>query len=77
MSGEVSLFLAKDEYDLICSVAEASASDESPGVSEETVLRALIRMLERLDVDLFGVRTEDQLLDCFRDAMQSDFGPLS
>ncbi len=67
-SRNTSLYLTEKEYSFVTSIAEHSASDRAPGISKGAILRALIRLVQHLDVDMSGVRTEDQLLQRLEDA---------
>lgn len=69
-SRNTSLYLTEKEYSFVTSIAEHSASDRAPGISKGAILRALIRLVQHLDVDMSGVRTEDQLLQRLEDAVK-------
>ncbi len=66
----ISLDLTDTEYLFIADVARQCASEGTCAseVSEHTVLRAMIRLLQNLEVDVCNVRTEEQLLDRLRNA---------
>lgn len=69
-SRNTSLYLTEKEYSFITSIAEHSASNEDPGISRGAILRTLIRLVQHLDVDMSGVKTEDQLLQRLEDAVK-------
>jgi hypothetical protein len=47
-----------------------SVCDGGSGISKSAILRALIRLLQQLDVDVAGVCTEDQLLERLKNSIQ-------
>ncbi len=67
-SRNTSLYLTEKEYSLVASIAEHSVSDGNPGISKGAILRTLIRLIQHLDVDVSGVKTEDQLLQRLEEA---------
>lgn len=69
-SRNTSLYLTRKEYSFVTSIAEHSASDRDPGISKSAILRTLIRLVQHLDVDMSGVKTEDQLLQRLEDALK-------
>jgi hypothetical protein len=69
-SRNTSLYLTKKEYSFILNIAEQSAVDGSPGVSKGAILRTLVQLLRHLEVDMSGVKTEDQLLQRLEDAVE-------
>lgn len=69
-SRNTSLYLTEKEYSFVTNIAEHSTSDRNPGISKGAILRTLIRLVEHLDVDVSGVKTEDQLLQRLEDAVK-------
>lgn len=69
-SRNTSLYLTEKEYSFVTSIAEHSARDRNPGISKGAILRTLIRLVQHLDVDMSGVKTEDQLLRRLEDAVK-------
>jgi len=68
----ISLHFTENEHSFILSMARQCAVNSSFVISKGAILRTLIRMLQRLEVDVSGVRTEDQLLQCLQDAIKGD-----
>ena len=62
------LNLTEREYSFILDMARKSGSDAASELSDDTILRAMIRLLQRLSVDVSGVTTEDQLLERLQNA---------
>ena len=71
-SHNISLHFTENEHSFILSMARQCAVNGSSVISKGAILRTLIRMLQRLEVDVSGVRTEDQLLQCLQDAIKGD-----
>ena len=69
-SRNTSLYLTEKEYSFVTSIAEHSVSHGDPGISRGSILRTLIRLVQHLEVDMSGVKTEDQLLQRLEDAVK-------
>lgn len=69
-SRNIPLHLTEKEYTFILNMAEQSESSDSSGISKGAILRAMIRLLQQLEVDVSGVKTEDQLLKRLQNALQ-------
>ncbi len=69
-SRNISLNLTETEYSFITSMADQFAGKGAPQVSADAILRAMVRLLQQLKVDVSGISTEDQLLERLQDAMQ-------
>ena len=67
-SRNTSLYLTEKEYSFVVNIVEHSASDGDTGISKGAILRTLIRLVQHLDVDMSGVKTEDQLLQRLEEA---------
>ncbi len=65
-----SLHLTQREYFFILNMAKRGANDGVTELSKGAVLRAMVRLLQQLRVDVSGVRTEDQLLERLQNAVQ-------
>ena len=63
--------LTEEEHSFITNMAEQCSDGAGPEESRGKILRTLIRLFGHLDVDLSGVRTEDQLLQRLQDAVRS------
>ena len=68
----ISLDLRTAEYSFITNMANQCKSKEGTEVSPEGVMRAMVRLLQRLEVDVSGARTEDQLMDRLQNAVQGN-----
>lgn len=66
----ISLDLRAMEYSFITNMANQCKSKEGAEVSAEGVMRTMVRLLQRLEVDVSGARTEDQLMDRLQNAVQ-------
>ena len=65
----MSFRLTEREHSFITNMAEQCAEGNGSEESKCRILRTLIRLFEHLDVDLSGVRTEEQLLKRLQDAV--------
>ena len=70
MSRNISLYFTEKEYSFLVDMINRSATSSSSGISKGGILRALVRMLQQLDVNLAGVKTEDELLKRLKDSLQ-------
>lgn len=66
----ISLDFTEEEHSFILNMEERCASIGSSEISKESILRTLIRLLQRLEVDVSEVETEDQLLQRLQDTVQ-------
>ncbi len=76
-SRNTSAYLTEEEYSFITSLVKHSMGDESPKISKGAVLRTLIRLLQHLQVDMSGVKNEDQLLQRLEDAIEKSLKSLA
>jgi len=65
-----SLYLTKKEYSFVSNMAEQCAGNGVSQVSPSMILRNMIRLLHQLEVNVSGVKTEDQLLKQLQIAVQ-------
>jgi hypothetical protein len=75
-SRNTSLYLTEKEYSFILNIAEQSAVNGRSGVSKGAILRTLLRLLQHLEVDMSGVKTEDQLLQRLESAVEKSRASL-
>lgn len=54
--------LTKEEYSFITSIVDKCANNKDSQISESTILRSLVRLLQRLEIDVSGIKTETELL---------------
>ena len=66
---DASFNLRKKEYSFILNMARQCEGNGGSQMPIGDVLRALIRLLQHLDVNVSGVKTEDQLLQRLKDAI--------
>jgi len=66
---KTTLSLRKKEHSFILDIAKQCEGNGGSQISKEAVLRALIKVLQHLDVNVSGVKTEEQLLQRIRDAV--------
>ena len=66
----LNLTITKEEYSYILDMAKRGANGGDTGLSKDAILRAMIRLLQRLRVDVSGVKTEDQLLERLQNAVR-------
>ena len=71
-SRNISLNLTEVEYSFIMNMADQCAGKGVPDVSAAAILRATVRLLQHLEVDVSGIKTEDQLLNRLRNTIQGD-----
>ncbi|MFC1717622.1 hypothetical protein ACFL6S_28430 [Candidatus Poribacteria bacterium] len=69
-SRNISLNLTKTEYSFIMTMADQCAGKGAPEVSADAILRAMVRLLQQLKVDVSEISTEDQLLERLQNAVQ-------
>lgn len=60
-SHSISLSFRQDEYSFLLEMAEKTLNNNGEGISKTAILRSLIRFLQCLDMELSGVKTEEQL----------------
>lgn len=65
------LELREQEYSFILNIVKQCEGKGDSQMSSEAILRALIRLLQHLNVDVSGVKTEDQLLQCLQKAIEA------
>jgi len=68
----ISLDLSAAEYSFVTNMADQCKSKAGAEVSAEGVLRTMVRLLQRLEVNVSGARTEDQLVDRLQAAVQGN-----
>lgn len=66
-----SLKLKEQEYSFILDIIKKCESSGGGGLSKTAIFRALVRLLQQLDVDLSGVENEDQLIQRLQDAIKN------
>ena len=64
------LTITKEEYSYILDMAKRGADVDDTALSKDVILRAMIRLLQRLPVDVSCVKTEDQLLERLQNAVR-------
>ncbi len=69
MSRNTSLHLTEKEHSFIINIAKQCANNGGSGVSEGAIVRTMVRLLQKLDVNVSGVKTEDQLLARLQNAV--------
>ena len=65
----ISLDLKVAEYSFITNMLDQCASKSVSGMSVDAILRTMVRLLQQLEVNVSGVRTEDQLLGRLQNAV--------
>ncbi len=65
------LELREQEYSFILNIIKQCGSKGGSQMSCEAILRALIRLLQHLNVDVSEVKTEDQLLQRLQEAIEN------
>jgi len=68
----VCLYFTEEQYSYLLNIAEQCAREGSSGLSKEVILQTLLRLLQRLEVDMTGVKTEDELLKRLEDAVEAE-----
>ena len=68
----IPLYFTEEEISFILDMERRSATECGRGVSKEMVLRTLVRLLQQLEVDVSGLKTEDQLLQRLESAIQDN-----
>lgn len=63
------LNLRRQECSFILNIAEQCAVNSDSKISKGAILRTLIRLLQHLEVDVSGVKTEDQLFQRIQNAI--------
>ena len=69
---DVSLYFTEEQYSYLLNIAEQCAREGNSGLSKEVILQTLLRLLQRLEVDVTGVKTEDELLKRLEDAVEAE-----
>jgi hypothetical protein len=69
---DVRLYFTEEQYSYLLNIAEQCASEGNSGLSKEMILLTLLRLLQRLEVDMTGVKTEDELLKRLEDAVEAE-----
>lgn len=69
-SCNISLSLTGAEYSFLTNMLDQCASKSVSGMSVDAILRTMVRLLQKLEVNVSGVRTEDQLLGRLQDAVR-------
>ena len=69
-SHHISLHFTEKQDFFVMNIIKQSVCNGSSGISKSAILRALIRLLQQLDVDVTGVCTEDQLLERLKNSIQ-------
>ncbi len=70
MSRNISLHFTEEEHNFILNTAAQYLRDSSVIISKGAILRSLVRLLQQLEMDVSGVKTEDQLLQCLQDTVK-------
>ncbi len=71
-SRNVCMYLTEEQCSFLLNIAGECANEGVPGLSTQGILRTLIRLLQHLEVDVSGVRTEDELLQRLEDAARTE-----
>jgi len=71
-SRNVSMYLTEEQYSFLLNIAAECANEGGSGLSTQAILRTLIRLLQHLEVDVSGIRTEDELLQRLEDAAKAN-----
>ena len=72
MSRNISLHFTEEEHNFILNTAAQYLHDGGVRISKGAILRSLVRLLQQLEVDVSGVKVEDQLLQRLQDAVKKD-----
>jgi len=59
---EVSVMLTQEQLAFLEDFQERCSKSTCPGISKESIVRCLLRLFENVEVDVQGIRTEDELL---------------
>lgn len=68
----VCLYFTEEQFSFLMHIAEQCADGEDNSLTEEAVLRALVRLLQQMKVDMTGVKTEDEMLQRLEDALETE-----
>jgi len=69
---DVCLYFTEEQFSFLMHIAEQCADGEDNSLTEEAVLRALVRLLQQMKVDVTGVKTEDEMLQRLEDALETE-----
>ncbi|MBD3184243.1 hypothetical protein GF312_18305 [Candidatus Poribacteria bacterium] len=67
---DLSLFLTKEEHSFIKNLTYRCSCEGNSKISEETVFRVLVRLLQDLELDLSDIKTEEELLYCLKENLR-------
>ena len=69
---DVCLYFTEEQFSFLMHIAEQCADGDDNSLTEEAVLRALVRLLQQMKVDMTGVETEDEMLQRLEDAIETE-----
>ena len=71
-SRNVCMYFTEEQCSFLLNIVGKCANEGVLGLSTQGILRTLIRLLQHLEVDVSGVRTEDELLQRLEDAARTE-----
>jgi GAF domain-containing protein len=69
---DVCLYFTEEQFSFLMHIAGQYADGDDNSLTEEAVLRALVRLLQQMKVDMTGVKTEDEMLQRLEDAIETE-----
>ena len=66
------LYFTEEQFSFLMHIAEQCTDGDDNSLTEEAVLRALVRLLQQMKVDLTGIKTEDEMLQRLEDALETE-----
>ncbi len=69
---DVCLYFTEEQFSFLIHIAEQCADGDDNSLTEEAVLRALVRLLQQVKVDMTAVKTGDEMLQRLEDAIETE-----
>ncbi len=66
------LYFTEEQFSFLMHIAEQCADGDDNSLTEEAVLRALVRLLQQMKVNMIGVKTEDEMLKRLGNAVETE-----